>query len=587
MKLRHNLKSRTLCITAMALLMTQAIPVRVAAQDNQDHKQHHYKLIDIGTLGGPNSYLPPLAPYRSAIPSASLSRGGAFAGFAETSISDPYAPNCFNPPDCLVSHAIAWKDGVLVDLGALPGPDGSSSAATWISKNGLIAGVSEDGQIDPYTNAPSILAVLWKDDKIVNLGTLDGGYESWSTAVNRTGQVVGFATNLTSDPYSLLGTTTQSRAFLWQEGAMQDLGTLPGGTDAMALFINERGQIVGQSYSANSIVPPALGCLDSPLTLYSFFWEKGHMTDLGTFGGHCAFPYALNNRGQVVGQANLAGDNASHPFLWQPGKKMKDLGALGGNYGYAAWLNDAGTVVGAATNQGDQALLAFVWEKGNMANLGALPGNACSAADAVNSAGQIVGGSGFFDAPFQPACTDPVEHAVLWEDGQILDLNNFVPPGTDLKLTEAFFINDRGDISGFGTLSNGNQHAFVLVPCEEKHEGAEDCDNNPADVSSGVTRPERPNVGNPFRQVLRRGLRTRPYLPGSGGNGSKPIGRFPLSAIDDGTVDYFKDRLDAFALTDIGNARRCSPKGMECLPHFHCCPGLTCRYGGLRFFCEP
>src|SRR6266581_1522490 len=30
-----------------------------------------------------------------------------------------------------------------------------------------------------------------------------------------------------------------------------NLGTLPGGTDALALLVNERGQIVGQSYAAS------------------------------------------------------------------------------------------------------------------------------------------------------------------------------------------------------------------------------------------------------------------------------------------------------------------------------------------------
>jgi probable HAF family extracellular repeat protein len=500
----ETMKSRTLiCITAMTLFAAPAIPLRLAAQDgqNQQPKHHHYKLIDVGTLGGPNSYLPLLPPYHSFVPSESLSRGGIFAGFAETATPDPYAPFCFNA-DCFASHAVAWRDGTLTDLGALPGPAGSSSAATWISKNGLIAGVSENGEVDPLVGIPVSEGVLWKNGNIINLGTLEGGYQSQAMAVNNSGQVVGLASNLVPDPNSLLGTTTQWRAFLWENGAMQDLGTLPGGTDAMALFVNERGQIVGQSYAADSIVPPPSGtCVDSPLTLHSFFWDKGRMTDLGTFGGSCAFPYALNNRGQVVGQANLAGDSTSHPFLWQSGK-MTDLGALGGTYGFAEWLNDAGTVVGSASNQGDQALLAFLWEKGTITNLGALPGNACSAADAINSAGQIVGGSGFNAAQSFPACTDPVEHAVLWDNGQLVDLNNLVPAGTDLTLTEAFFINDRGEISGFGTLSDGDQHAFLLIPCgpddieacQEVGQDVNASQSTPAPIASRATTATQPNL---------------------------------------------------------------------------------------------
>jgi probable HAF family extracellular repeat protein len=166
---------------------------------------------------------------------------------------------------------------------------------------------------------------------------------------------------------------------------------------------------------------------------------------------------------------------------------MTDLGTLGGTTGFAEWLNDAGTVVGSASNKGDQALLAFLWEKSAIKDLGTLAGNACSAADAINSSGQIVGGSGFFDAPFFPACTDPVEHAVLWENGQILDLNNFVPPGTDLTLTEALFISDSSEISGFGTLANGDQHVFLLIPCDENHPGVEGCDYNLVDATTAVS----------------------------------------------------------------------------------------------------
>jgi probable HAF family extracellular repeat protein len=507
-------------IITLTLTTALAVTVHVAAQDSRDHdhKNNHYRLIDLGTLGGPNSYLPLLPPYHDFLPSASLSRSGTFAGSADTTTADPYSPFCFNA-DCFTSHAVAWMDGTLTDLGALPGPAGSSSAATWISDSGLIAGVSENGDIDPLTGAPAYLGVLWRRGKMINLGTIEGGYESQAMAVNNSGQVVGIASNLVSDANSLWGTTTQARAFLWEDGVMQDLGTLPGGTDAMGLFINERGQIVGQSYIADSIVPPPVGCSDSPLTLDSFFWEKGQMTDLGTLGGHCTFPYSLNNQGQVVGQSNLSGDTTSHPFLWQRGR-MKDLGTLGGTYGFAEWLNDAGTVVGSATNQGDQALLGFLWENDKITNSGALPGDSCSAADAINSAGQVVGGSGFYAAPNWPACTDPVEHAVLWENGQILDLNSFVPPGTDLTLNEAFFINDRGEISGVGTLSNGDQHTFLLIPCDKNHQDVDACDDRLVDADAATRKSPAPVMQEPTtapRAPRRFGRSRLPFRPEQSG----------------------------------------------------------------------
>jgi probable HAF family extracellular repeat protein len=469
---RKNMKSKVSIGVTIALLAALSIPVGVMAQDldvNVPLRMHHkYQFIDVGTLGGPNSSLP--GSFFEGIATESLSRAGTFAGQADTATPDP---NCFG--DCFVSHAIQWRDGVFTDLGALRSSENLSSASSWISGNGLIAGLSQNGEIDPLNPGfPEVRAVLWKHGKITDLGTLEGGYESVASAVNARGQVVGLATNTIPDAYSIVGVSTQARAFLWQNGAMQDLGTLPGGTDAVALLVNERGQIVGQSYTADSIPPPTPFCSDFPLTLHGFLWENGQMVDLGTLGGSCAFTYALNNRGQVVGQATLAGDQTSHPYIWDR-KTMMDLGTLGGTYGFASWINDPGAVVGSATNQGDQALLAFLWKDGVISNVGTLPGNACSAADAINSAGQIVGGSGFNDAQFFPACTDLVEHAFLWENGIMVDLNAFVPPGSDLTLNEAVFINDRGEISGFGTLSNGDTHAFLLMPCGR--DDAENCQN--------------------------------------------------------------------------------------------------------------
>jgi probable HAF family extracellular repeat protein len=504
-----------------------SFPSRSSGQQGQvlANQPVRYRLVDLGTLGGPNSYQP--FGYASAfLTEASLSAGGAVAGMADTSAPDPNAPNCFF--DCFVDHAFRWKDGVRTDLEALPGAPGSSSAVTWISPNGLISGISENGDIDPLLGFPVIHGVVWQDGRIIDLKTLEGGYESWANATNNHGQAVGFASNGTYDVNSLQGFVTQSRSFLWQDGAMKDLGTL-GGTDAEALFINEHGQIVGQSYTVNSIPNPVPHCGDSPLTLHAFIWENSKMMDLDTLGGSCAFAYALNNLGQVVGQSNLTGEQLSHPFIWDRGK-MKDLGALGGTYGYASWLNDSGEVVGGATNEGDQALLAFRWKDGAMTNLGTLSGDACSVSDAVNSSGQIVGGSGLSLSAFFPACTDPVEHAVLWKKGRVIDLNSFVPAGSDLILNEAVFINDSGEISGFGTLPNGDQHAILLIPCgpddseacQEVGQDANATQSKPAPIASPATTAGQPNLTPRRMGVGYRGRLARGYRSATVGTPSAP-----------------------------------------------------------------
>jgi probable HAF family extracellular repeat protein len=563
-------RNLTATIAAVTLFAALALPVRLAAQGRT-----RYKLIDIGTLGGPNSSLP--GSFFEGIAAKSLSRAGTLAGQADTATPDPFAPNCFG--DCFVSHAIQWRDGVFTDLGALDSSETLSSASSWISINGLIAGLSQNGEIDPLNpDLPSeVRAVLWKHGKITDLGTLEGGTESIALAVNARGQVVGLATNTIPDAYSIVGVTTETRAFLWQNGAMQDLGTL-GGPDAVASLINERGQIAGLSYTDSLIPPPTPFCGDFPLIVHGFLWENGAMKDIGTLGGHCTTIYALNNRGQVVGQSTVAEDQTSHPYIWDR-EGMTDLGTLGGTYGYAQWINDAGTVVGTVTNANDQALLAALWKDGVISNLGTLPGNACSATDAINSAGQVVGGSGFNAAQFFPACTDLVEHAFLWENGTMVDLNAFVPPGSNLTLNEAVFINDRGEISGSGTLPNGDQHVFVMIPCGGNGTACEDAARGTSATtgfSSAPPRKRRPSENNPIRRVPRQRRTFKPRGTQAG----------TWSLIDSIGVSPQSPSLQRTSGT--GTGLRCTKAGYQCWSGVPpCCRGLQCVALGNRHYCEP
>ena len=103
------MKSRTLtCITAMSLFAALAIPLQPAAQERPATQEHHrYKLIDLGTLGGPASY-----GSAGGDGNRVLNNAGVMTGTADTSTPDPYAPKCLQP-DCFVAHAFRWQDGVL------------------------------------------------------------------------------------------------------------------------------------------------------------------------------------------------------------------------------------------------------------------------------------------------------------------------------------------------------------------------------------------------------------------------------------------------------------------------------------------
>src|ERR1019366_689004 len=148
---------RLTCIIAMTLLAV-ALPITMTAQ-----KHHQYKVVDVGTLGGPNSYI--------STPFQILNNRGAFAAYANTSTPNPN-PGCFipfNAPDCFVEHAVVLRDGAVTELPVLPG--GMNSQTTWISSSGLIAGFSENGVIDLLTGLPEARAVLWtKDGQVNDLG---------------------------------------------------------------------------------------------------------------------------------------------------------------------------------------------------------------------------------------------------------------------------------------------------------------------------------------------------------------------------------------------------------------------------------
>jgi probable HAF family extracellular repeat protein len=473
----HMSRCKVFKFVATIVLMISVSVVPLTAQVGSGTRRPHvrYKLIDMGTLGGPNS---------TDIASPIMNNQGTITGGADTADSDPNAPNCYSP-DCFIMHAYIWRKGVLTDLGGLPG--GFGSEGNWINDYSQVAGQSLNGSIDPLLGTPAAVAVLWKSNgQIVDLGTL-GGNESLAATINNRAQVVGAAANTIPDPFpGPLGFWgTQTRAFLWEKGVMKDLGDL-GGPDAFAISVNERGQIAGISYTSST--PSGVAnewCQDIP-PQNPFLWEKGRMIDLGTLGGACGFPSfssGLNNKGQVVGQSDLAGDFTAHPFLWDPktNPHLRDLGTLGGTFGSATGLNDAGEIVGVATIQDDAAAHAFFWRNGVMQDLGTVKGDGCSVAYHINAKGQVVGTSGDF-------CNEV--HAFLWQrGGPIMDLNDLVPSGSGLELTAGEFINDRGEIAASGVLPNGDHHAILLIPCDDKQTEHDDCGGSAQSGNGSPTRP--------------------------------------------------------------------------------------------------
>lgn len=447
---------------AMTLFAAIAIPASVmpqsAAPANLRAPFHHYKLFDMGTLGGPNSF----SCWSGCL---SINASGTVIAEADTPFGDPFAPFCLQ--GCLVDHGLQWKNGVAIDMGALPGA-GNSSFPVWISDRGDSVGMSSNGLYDPLTGYPEFRATLWKGGKIFDLGTLGGNY-SFANAINNNGQVAGGALNTIPDAdvnglnWSPFPLATQMRAFLWQEGKMHDLGTLGTGKDAAAIFVNDQGQVSGVSFTNTSANSPTGSPTQDP-----FFWENGKMVDIGTLGGTSGGPWYMNGLGQVVGGSNLAGDQTAHAFVWDKRNGLKDLGILPGatSYSVATWVNVAGDIVG-----GDDFFSggsSILWKNGEMSDLGKLPGDCSSEAVAINASGQIIGNS-------SPDCVNDGV-GVLWNDGGApVDLNTLVSPASNVNVSFPVYINDRGEIVAHAVLLNGDIHAVVLVPCDDNHPNLEGC----------------------------------------------------------------------------------------------------------------
>jgi len=305
------------------------------------------------------------------------------------------------------------------DLGTL---GGSTSAATCVNSSGQIAGYA-------YTTNDSH-AFLWSGGNMTDLGTLPGGHSSVAYGINNSGQVVG----------SCNDSNDTEQAILYTGGTMTELGT----NGSCANGINDSGQVVGWRGS------------------YVIGWNGGGVGDLGSlFGGGyeviSSSAAGINNNGQIVGTASgYDADEESQrgpvAFLYSGGTVV-NLGSLYSGPSYGVAINNKGQVVGnAAAKYTNYSWLydAFFWNSNLMTDLGTLGTNNSSSANAINNNGQVVGKSG--------------GHAFIWSAGRMTDLNSLIPNNSGWTLQSANGINDGGEIVGVGINPSGLTHAYLLFP---------------------------------------------------------------------------------------------------------------------------
>ncbi len=88
--------------------------------------------------------------------------------------------------------------------------------------------------------------------------------------------------------------------------------------------------------------------------------------------------------------------------------------------------------------------------------LGSL-GGANGAAYALNNSNEVVGWS---------QIASGAQHAFLYANGAMTDLNSLIPVSSGIVLTSAVGIDAAGEIVAYGTDSSGQSHEYFLTPSE-------------------------------------------------------------------------------------------------------------------------
>lgn len=276
----------------------------------------------------------------------------------------------------------------------------------------------------------------------VDLGTLPGDTQSRPELLNNLGQVIGTSRGSNGDtPFLYSGGQMTPIA---SNSTINDVGQIThlthGGPDGFnAYSINNSGLAVGRV--GNNLAEAAT-------------MQGGVVTPLGTLEpGGWSVAYGVGNSGLIVGSASVGG--MEHPVMFKDGQ-IVDLGQLPGtNAGMASAVNASGQVIGHSIGTVDHAPHGFLYSDGRLTELGSLGGVGASLPNGINAAGQIVGWS---------TSNSGVDHAFLYQGGQMLDLNNLVASTGGLTLAAAEGINNLGQIAVQATDSDGRSHSLLLTP---------------------------------------------------------------------------------------------------------------------------
>jgi probable HAF family extracellular repeat protein len=364
------------------------------------------------------------------------------------------------------SDAVAQTSYKITDLGTNNSKD-NFSMAMGLNNQGWAENM--DGFVNPpennlFTTVSRGRAVINIDGLNIDLGTLgkpDGNsWINWG-GINDRGEAVGMSETADLDPNGEdicgFGTHLTCVPFLWRAGHMSALPTV-GGNNGQASAINNRGEVVGFSETANSdpTCPPAP-------TISPVLWKKGKAQPLPLVGTDPdGFANGINDQGQAVGYSGNC-IAATHAVMWKNNTAfvLQDLGGTRSNVAYV--INNRGQIAGKVRSADDTHYVAALWQPdGTLTIHEPLPGDLDAFATGINNLGQVVGND--FDSNFNWS------HGFIWQNGVMTDLNTLISADSNLSVISASNINERGQISGMATVVNGpdagNIHAYLATPVD-------------------------------------------------------------------------------------------------------------------------
>jgi probable HAF family extracellular repeat protein len=272
---------------------------------------------------------------------------------------------------------------------------------------------------------------VWINGKVKILPTL-GGATGFGDQANSKNHAVGSTT---------LATGSNLHATMWIGKQVINLDQF-GGVSSSGNVINNLDQVAGAYDPGDS-------------TEHAYFLTSTGWTGIGDLGGSYTFTFGLNDAGMVTGQSDTSntpdpvfGIPPFHGYVWQNGE-LTDFGSVfGDDFNTANYVNAAGQIIGSSDLANNFYAHAFLYDHGTITDLLTLPGDQISWGLGINNVGQIVGTSGLRDPDQQdgpPLYSELCPcHAVLWQNGKVIDLGKHVPSQYSLEL--ALAITDDGVI---------------------------------------------------------------------------------------------------------------------------------------------